>query len=65
MPNKLLYFIKETPPVIEEQHVNVSADNETSSNGFIKYLDLSKTPLCVSILKYFYFLGDKCHVLLR
>lgn len=48
----LLYiFIKETPPVVEEPRTNVSADNETSSNGFIKYLDLSKIPLCVSISK--------------
>lgn len=47
----LLYiFIKETPPVVEEPRTNVSADNETS-NGFIKYLDLSKIPLCVSISK--------------
>lgn len=44
-------FIKETPPVVEEQRANVSADNETSSNGFIKYLDLSKIPLCVSTCK--------------
>lgn len=48
LPNNI--FIKETPPTIEEQHINVSSDNETLTNGFTKYLDLSKTPLCVSIV---------------
>lgn len=42
-----MFLIKEIPPMNDEQ-VNVSADNEISANGFIKYLDLSKTPLCVS-----------------
>lgn len=41
-------MVKETPPFNEEQHINVTADNETSMNGFIKYLDMSKIPLCVS-----------------
>jgi len=41
-------MFKETPPLSEEQHINVTSDNETSINGFIKYLDMSKIPLCVS-----------------
>uniref|UniRef100_A0A2H8TDC8 WD repeat-containing protein 81 n=1 Tax=Melanaphis sacchari TaxID=742174 RepID=A0A2H8TDC8_9HEMI len=36
-----------TPPLSEEQHINVAADNESSMNGFIKYLDMSKIPLCL------------------
>lgn len=46
--------------MIDEQQVNVSADSEASANGFTKYLDLSKTPLCVSrylnIIYYVYVL---------
>jgi len=41
-------MVKETPPLSEDQHINVTSDNETSMNGFIKYLDMSKIPLCVS-----------------
>jgi len=51
----MYYFcIKEIPPKIEEQHINVSTDNETSANSFIKYLDLSKTPLCVSVFNHIF-----------
>lgn len=51
----IFYYILyiETPPVIEEQYLNTSSDNETSGNGFTKYLDLSKIPLCVSTYRYF------------
>jgi len=54
-------MVKETPPFNEEQHINVTADSETSMNGFIKYLDMSKIPLCVSTCKhkYFYFFINK------
>lgn len=53
-------MVKETPPLIEEQHTNVTADNETSMNGFIKYLDMSKIPLCVSTyIVYFNFNFNK------
>ncbi|VVC43494.1 Hypothetical protein CINCED_3A014103 [Cinara cedri] len=36
-----------TPPIIEDQSPNTSADNGTPGNGFIKYLDLSNIPLCL------------------
>lgn len=42
-----MFLTEEISSIIDEQ-VNVSADSETSANGFIKYLDLSKTTFCVS-----------------
>lgn len=54
----VFFLFKEIPPVNEDLHVNMAIDNETSVNGFIKYLDFSKTPLCVSIKTCICFFRD-------
>lgn len=54
-----LFNYVETPPLIEtQQEITSNETDDRSSNGFTKYLDISKTPLCVSTISinsYFFY----------